>query len=121
MTDRIFVSNLHIHGHHGVMDAEKSLGQRFMVDIDCAIARPADAADQMSDTVHYGELCDLATEVSAATVFNLIETLAHKLAEAILVKFPLVQTVTITVRKPSAPIKYAVDHVGVSVTRRRDG
>ena len=59
--------------------------------------------------------------MSAQDDFNLIETLAHKLAEAILVKFPLVQTVTITVRKPSAPIKYAVDHVGVSVTRRRDG
>ncbi|KCZ93945.1 dihydroneopterin aldolase [Hyphomonas johnsonii] len=121
MTDRIFVSNLSLHGHHGVMDAEKSLGQKFMVDMECSVIRPGNAADRISDTVHYGELCDLAAEVSASSVFNLIETFADTVAQAILDRFALVQEVTVTVRKPSAPISHVVDHVGVSVTRGRNG
>jgi dihydroneopterin aldolase len=120
MTDRIFVSNLRLHGHHGVMDAEKSLGQKFEVDIDCCIIRPTDAIDRLSGTVNYADLCDLAAEISANDNFNLIETLAHDIATVILSRFEMVQEVTVTVRKPSAPIKYNVDHVGVSVTRGRD-
>jgi 7,8-dihydroneopterin aldolase/epimerase/oxygenase len=120
MTDRIFVSNLSLHGHHGVMDAEKALGQKFKVDIDCKVARPTGAGDKLSDTVNYAELCDLAAHISAKDVFNLIETLAHDLAIAILKQFPMVREVTVTVRKPSAPIRHAFDHVGVSVTRGRD-
>lgn len=120
MTDRIFVSNLRLHGHHGVMDAEKSLGQKFMVDIDCRVVRAADAADRLNGTVNYADLCDLAAEVSAKDHVNLIETLAHNIAMAILSRFDMAREVTVTVRKPSAPLKHHVDHVGVSVTRGRD-
>jgi len=120
MTNRVFVSNLRLHGHHGVMDAEKSLGQKFMVDIDCRVIRQTDAIDRLSGTVNYADLCDVAAEVSAQDDFNLIETLAHDIAAAILSRFAMVHEVMVTVRKPSAPIKHVVDHVGVSVTRGRD-
>ena len=101
MTDRIFVSNLCLHGFHGVHKAEKSLGQE--------------------ETVHYGEVCDLAEDLSGKTVFNLIETFAERIADAILAKWDIVEEVTVTVRKPSAPIRHLVDHVGVSITRTRNG
>ena len=119
MTDRVFVSNLCVHGFHGLHSAEKNLGQKFFIDIDCELKGPATDSDKMANTVDYGALCDLVMELSAETVFNLIETFAERIAEAILSSQPLVKRVTITVRKPSAPIRYFLDHVGVSVTRGR--
>ncbi len=54
-------------------------------------------------------------------MFNLIETFAERIADAILAKWVIVEEVTVTVRKPSAPIRHLVDHVGVSITRTRNG
>ncbi|MAN45994.1 MAG: dihydroneopterin aldolase [Hyphomonas sp.] len=121
MTDRIFVTNLCLHGFHGVHTAEKSLGQKFFIDIDCRLAEPATSSDLMEETVHYGEVCDLAEELSGKTVFNLIKTFAERIASAILEKWNIVEEVTVTVRKPSAPIRHLVDHVGVAITRSRNG
>ncbi|MEZ5985276.1 MAG: dihydroneopterin aldolase [Hyphomonas sp.] len=121
MTDRVFVTNLCLHGFHGVHKAEKSLGQKFYIDMDCALKPQAARKDEMSETVHYGELCDLAERLSGETVFNLIETFAERIAMAVLEEQPLVERITVTVRKPSAPIRHFVDHVGVVITRSRDG
>ncbi len=121
MSDRVLVSNLCIFGRHGVGKAEKSLGQKFYIDIECTIDRPNPDHDRMTETVCYGALCDLAERVSAGTTYNLIESFAHHLAEQILAEFALVRSVKIQVRKPSAPIRQAVDWVGVEVERDRDG
>lgn len=121
MTDRVFVSNLCIHGFHGVHKAENSLGQKFYIDLDCELAGPATGNDTMSEAVDYGALCDLVERLSGETVFNLIETFAERVALAVLDAQPLVERVTVTVRKPSAPIRHFVDHVGVVITRGRDG
>jgi len=120
MTDRVFVTNLCIYGYHGVAKAEKSLGQKFYVDIDCIIVRPRPGNDRMDETVCYGALCHLAERLSANTTFNLIESLAHRIAEEVLVQFALVESVRVQIRKPSAPIRHVVDHVGVEVERRRN-
>lgn len=120
MNDRVFVSNLCIHGFHGVHKAEKSLGQKFYIDIDCELRSRATSKDIMSEAVDYSALCDLVERLSAETVFNLIETFAERVAHSVLAQQPLVQRVTVTVRKPSAPIRHFVDHVGVVIVRGRD-
>jgi dihydroneopterin aldolase len=120
MSDRVFVSNLCLHGFHGVHSAEKNLGQKFYIDIDCELQNAATDTDLMRNTVDYGALCDLAARLSAETVFNLIETFAERIAQAVLDTQPLVKRVSITVRKPSAPIRHFVDHVGVVVSRSRN-
>ena len=119
MSDRVFVTNLCIHGYHGVAKAEKSLGQRFYVDIDCRLTRSEPSNDTMASTVCYAALCDLAERLSAETTFNLIESFADQLATEVLLQFTLVQCVRVRIRKPSAPIRYSVDSVGVEVERRR--
>lgn len=120
MTDRISVKNLCLHGYHGVLPEETRLGQKFYVDIDCALdLAPSAADDDFGKTISYVSLCDLAAEVSAAGPYRLIETLADRIAGAVLDRFPPVRAVTVEVRKPSAPIRANVDHVAVAVTRDR--
>lgn len=121
MSKKVFVRNLCVHGYHGVAKAEKSLGQRFYIDIDCWLLSPGPARDMMESTVCYAALCDVAERLSATTTFNLIETFADQLAAGILTQFALVQSVRVQVRKPSAPIRHPVDFVGVEVERHRHG
>lgn len=121
MIDQIFVNDLRIHGYHGVKDAEKSLGQKFHIDIVCDVERNGERTDSMASTVCYGELCQLAEDVSSAQTFNLIETLAERIATAIFDRFYTVQKAQLTIRKPNAPVSHIVDHVGVSITRSRNG
>lgn len=120
-TERVFVENLGIHGFHGLIPAEKTLGQKFFADIDCHVARDEAPSDTMKDAVDYGKLCDIAHDVSASGPFNLVETLAERIGRAVLDAFPLVETVKVTVRKPNAPIRHFIDHVGVEITLTRNG
>lgn len=121
MHDQIIVSNLCIHGYHGVKEAEKSLGQKFYIDLACGIDRTGRGEDQMTTTVCYGELCDLVERVSSGQTFNLIESLAESLATSIFASFSMVQTVDLTIRKPNAPIRHNVDFVAVAIVRNRNG
>lgn len=120
MTDRIFVSNLSVHAHHGVFDAEKTLGQVFNLDIECEIDRQPKRDDELSNTVCYGEVCDMVKRISDANSFNLIETFAESISSQLLKSYPSIVSVGVTVRKPSAPLNHIVDHVGVSIRRTRD-
>lgn len=121
MLTEIRISNLRIHGFHGVKDAEKSLGQIFEVDLSCTILRKNPLSDRMDDTLCYGELCDLVCEVSTEAVFNLIETLAERIVDKIFERYDVAQGVEIEIRKPSAPLTHIVDHVGVALSRTRHG
>ena len=119
MYDKIFISNLQIHGFHGLYEAEKSLGQMFEFDIECSIRRESGAEDALDNTVCYGAVCDLVFELSSSSRFDLLETLAEHICAAIFRAFDRVETVALSVRKPRAPIKYTLDHVGVRFERER--
>jgi dihydroneopterin aldolase/2-amino-4-hydroxy-6-hydroxymethyldihydropteridine diphosphokinase len=120
MTNRIFVSNLCLFGHHGVLKEEAALGQRFFFDIDCTVDMDeALRGDDYRKTVGYEQLCDIASRISGATRFDLIETLADRIAATILDTYPAVSEVSVTIRKPSAPVAAVLDHVGVEATRHR--
>jgi dihydroneopterin aldolase len=51
--------------------------------------------------------------------FQLIETLGHEAALAILARFPVAQAVEVTVRKPSVPIQGVVGHAEIRIRRER--
>lgn len=121
MKTEIIIRNLRIHGYHGLKEAEKALGQIFEVDITCDLISGKPPRDLMDDTVCYGEICDLVVRVSEAEVFNLIETLAERIASAIFAQFQPVRRVRIEIRKPRAPIRHIVNHVGIAIERERHG
>jgi len=120
MMDRVSVSNLCLHGFHGLYPEERKLGQKFFVDIDCCLELSACAAgDDHRETVCYGKLCDLAVEVSGQGPYNMIEKLGERIAAAVLERFDPVGEVRVRVRKPSAPLAVALDHVEIEIVRRR--
>ena len=119
MSDRISLHGLRVRGHHGVFDFERRDGQDFVVDVDLELSlAPAAASDDVTDTVHYGELAGRLAEVVAGEPVNLIETLAERLASVCLAD-ARVTAATVTVHKPQAPIPHQFADVAVTVRRAR--
>jgi 7,8-dihydroneopterin aldolase/epimerase/oxygenase len=122
MSDRIFVSGLLIHAHHGVMPHEENVGQRFVIDLELAIdLAPAGRSDKLADTASYSAIVDTATRAFTRESFQLVEAAAGVVAEALLAGFPKVSSVRVTVHKPHAPIAAIFNDVGVSILRTRHG
>ena len=121
MTDRISLRGLTVRGHHGVFDFERRDGQDFVFDVELELdlARAA-ASDDVTDTVHYGELAEGLAAVVAGEPVNLIETLAERLADVCLAD-ARVGAATVTVHKPSAPIPLTFTDVSVSIKREKTG
>ncbi|MBA5727947.1 2-amino-4-hydroxy-6-hydroxymethyldihydropteridine diphosphokinase [Bombella mellum] len=115
------VHDLCLFGHHGVHEEENRLGQRFYVSLEVrADLSAAIAGDDYTQAVCYGQLCQSAERVFQAGPCRLIETLAGRIGTAVLADCPAVQDVSVTVRKPSAPVPHAVEDVSVTVTQQRE-
>lgn len=118
-TDRITLTGLRVHGRHGVYDFEREAGQDFVVDVVLELNLSVAArTDDVTDTVHYGELAERLVAIVGGEPLNLIETLADRLATACL-EDPRVTAATITVHKPQAPIPHEFADVAVTIHRVR--
>ena len=120
MSDRVFVSGLVIHAHHGVMEHESKVGQRFVLDLELSIElKDAARSDKLVDTVSYSAIVETASRAFTAQSYRLVETAAGAVAEALLAGFWRVTWIRVTVRKPHAPIAAIFADVGVMLVRCR--
>ena len=117
MSDVVRLTGLRVRGRHGVLPAERADGQVFVVDAALHLdTRAAAAADDLALTVDYGQLAERLAEVVAGEPVDLIETLAQRLADVCLAA-GAVESVELTVHKPSAPISVPFEDVSVTVVR----
>lgn len=115
--DEITLTGLRVFGRHGVFDEERRVGQYFVIDATLSVStRAAAVTDDVADTVHYGHAAERIAAIVAGEPVNLIETLAERIADALLT-YDGVQRVAVTVHKPDAPIE--LQFADVSVTIRR--
>jgi dihydroneopterin aldolase len=117
--DRITVSGVRAHGHHGVLPAERARGQQFVADAVVWLdTREAAASDDLSRTINYAALAGRIAEIISGEPVALIETLAERLATACLA-YDQVQEAEVTVHKPDAPVGVPVWDVSVTIRRSR--
>ncbi|MBK5242564.1 2-amino-4-hydroxy-6-hydroxymethyldihydropteridine diphosphokinase [Clostridium sp.] len=117
--DKIYIKDLEVYAHHGVFKEEKTLGQRFKISVELYLSlREAGITDDLTKTVHYGELCNLVEEEFKRESYDLIERATEKLAEFILLKYDLVQRVKVKIKKPWAPIGKPLQYVAVEIDRK---
>jgi dihydroneopterin aldolase len=117
--DRITLTGLRVRGHHGVFEHEKRDGQDFLVDITAWLDLDrAAATDDLAETLHYGELAERAAAIVAGEPYDLIETVAGKIADEVLTDQRL-HAVEVTIHKPSAPIPLTFTDVSVTMRRGR--
>ena len=116
--DEIKIENLQIYAYHGVYKEENEKGQNFYVNaILYTDTRKAAKEDTKEATTSYGEVCHFIHDFISNHVYQLIETVAEKTAEAVLAEFPLLEGITLEVRKPEAPVELEFQSVSVKITR----
>ncbi len=120
-TDGILLEGMRFYAFHGVNSEERTLGQRFTVDVAMAVdLRLAGQRDDIADTVSYSAVYQLVRRIVEGEPRNLIEAVAEEIAAAILLEHPPIERVTVTVRKPEVPMKGAMlDAAGVRISRAR--
>ena len=119
MNDRIELTGIRGYGFHGVFEDERLNGQEFVVDliIHCDL-REAGRNDDLASTIHYGELASRVHQLIEGEPLDLIEALAERIAAEVLTN-QIVDKISVTVHKPSAPISVPFSDVSVSITRER--
>ncbi|MFL0198664.1 2-amino-4-hydroxy-6-hydroxymethyldihydropteridine diphosphokinase [Clostridium sp. WILCCON 0269] len=116
--DIIYIKDLEVYAYHGVNQAEKDLGQRFLISLKIFVdlSEAADK-DDLNKTVNYSELCFEIEEEFTRKRYNLIERSAQALADFILKKYEIVERVVVKVKKPWAPIGKPLEWVAVEIDR----
>jgi dihydroneopterin aldolase len=118
--DTIRVKNAVFYAYHGVMEDEQNLGGKFECDVEmrCDFAAAAQS-DSLTMTVDYEKVYSFIQSTVLEKRYYLLEALAHTIAMGLLRAFPMIEAVTVRVRKPHPPVKGVVDYVEVEVTRSR--
>ena len=115
--DRICLQGLECQCIIGFIDWERRVPQQVVFDLEfpCDCARAA-GTDAVADTVDYKQVAKRALAYVSASEFQLIETLAHRLALLLLAEFPFAW-IRVEINKPGA-IRHS-RNVSVSILRQR--
>lgn len=116
--DRIKIQGLEIFAHHGVYPEENALGQKFVV---CATlytnTRKAGITDNLEHSINYGEVSHFIKRFMEEHTFKLLEAVAERLTQELLLHYPLLQKVDLEIQKPWAPVGLPLDTVSVEISR----
>lgn len=114
--DKINITGIEFFAHHGVLEEEKKNGQTFSIDCELEVETSL-CNDNLEKTVNYAEVTTEIVNFATSTQYDLIETLGNNLAKEILIKFPLINSLKLTVHKPNAPIQEKFEDVSLTVSR----
>ena len=117
-TGRLILSGLTAFGYHGNKPAERKLGQTFTADLEVTIdSRKAAATDRIEDTISYPLLEKTARKILEGAPANLLETVAERIATAILKHREVIR---VTVRVSKRPPLPNLNTFTVEITRPAD-
>jgi len=119
MSDRIVLRGIQVYAFHGVLQAEKELGQRFVVDVTLFGDFSAAAlSDNLNDALDYSRVHDLVCEAMVGQSFNLIEAAAGHLC-TVLLRSTAAEKVEVRVEKSTPPIPGFTGQAQVTLLRDR--
>ncbi len=100
--DIVFIRELKVDTLVGIYDWERRLRQQVILDLDLGtdIAKAA-RSDRIEDTLDYKSVAKRVTQFVRESEFQLVETMAEKVAELVMKEFG-VRWVKLTLHKPGA-------------------
>ena len=88
--DIIYLHDLKVDCVVGIWDWERRTTQAVVFDLDMAIdIRKSAASDSIDDTINYKAVAKRIIGFVSASQFQLVETLAEKVAEILMAEFPI--------------------------------
>lgn len=120
--DKIKIQGMQFYGYHGVFEEEREKGQTFVVDVQLFVDLSlAGKNDELSQTVDYGQVYELISNIVTTKKFRLIEALAEEISKLILTEYAKVERVIVEVKKPNPPVKGDYEYFSVEIDRCRNG
>ena len=117
--DKICLKGLRFYACHGVYAEEKKREQLFTVNLEMGLdAYPATVADDITLSVDYGHIYMSVKQIVEESCFNLLETLAERIA-AMLLKNERIQNVRLEVEKNHATYEGQFFCASVAIERGR--
>lgn len=118
--DIIKLNEMIFYAYHGVLESEKELGQRFIInfkaELDCSQAA---VNDDLKQTVSYSDIYYKIKEIFIAEKYDLLESAAYNLIKGLFMEFPKLELIEIEIQKPSVPIAGALANAAVKMSRKR--
>lgn len=116
--DEIRIEDLEVFANHGVFPEENVLGQKFLVSaVLYTDTRRAGRTDDLTASIHYGEVCAFIDRYLREHTFKMLERAAESLAEELLLNTQNLRKVRIEIKKPWAPVGLPLKTVSVSIER----
>jgi dihydroneopterin aldolase len=115
MVTRLFLTGITARGRHGANPGEKDEPQDFVVDLDVEVEV---GDDRLTSTADYRSLIRTARESVEQGSFDLLETLAHAVVDAVLAQDGVVR-VNAVVHKPGAARSNDVQGVAAAASAER--
>ena len=116
--DEIRIEDLEVFANHGVCPEENVLGQKFLVSaVLYTDTRRAGLADDLTASIHYGEVSAFIDRYLREHTFQLLERAAESLAEELLLNTAGLQKIRLEIKKPWAPVRLPLKTVSVSIER----
>jgi dihydroneopterin aldolase len=117
--DRLLLEGMEFFGYHGDIEAERSLGGRYSVDVELlADLRAAGRSDSIDDTIDYVRCFQVVRDLVENRQYRLLEALAEAIAQALLTEHARADAVRVRVAK-QPPVRGAFQRFAVEVERGR--
>lgn len=115
----IRVEDIRCYAYHGCMDEEGLIGTDFSVHVEVETDLSLSAkTDNLEDTVDYVTI-SLIVQEEMAIRSKLIEHVAQRILDRLLLEFPIVKESKVVVVKHKAPIQGDVQRVSVEMKAKR--
>ena len=112
----ISINDMRFYAHHGCFEQERAIGTHFRVDLTFTTdTAKAEVTDNIDDTVSYLDVYQVV-KAEMMKPSNLLEHVARRVGEAVLQKFPAVESITVKISKMNPPLGGQMNSVSVELT-----
>ena len=116
--DQIKITDLEVFANHGVFPEENKLGQKFLISaVLYTDTRKAGKTDDLTASIHYGEVSAFITKYMKEHTYQLLERVAETLAEEMLKSISGLYKINLEIKKPWAPVGLPLKTVSVKISR----
>lgn len=112
---KIALTKVRFFAYHGYYPEEQLLGNEFLLDIECYISYKIGMGDLLENTANYETLYQIAKQQMQQPK-KLLETVVENILDDIKNHFPLLEEITVTLKKNNPPFggDTAIAEVGLT-------
>ena len=101
---KVALEGVRFFAFHGYYPEEQKAGNEFLLDIETEMLVVENLNDELSDTVNYERLFEIAS-AEMAIPRKLLETVAQRILKSMIGEFPALETIRVSIRKLNLPVK----------------